>query len=147
MLIRGQLKRLKTRPRQAPQNKRKVPIWRSNLPQRTGFPKATKQPRYHRIGSKIHTNQGEDMFKGHPVPFDRQNRQPKVMARVQKELSYLLNRGFARSDILSTTPTKELGPFRLVEDSCEVPEVCCCDLRNRPRKAILSNEPLDNFQA
>ena len=51
------------------------------------------------------------MIEGRPISFNHQNKQPEVMAQVKKELTYLLNRGLARSDVPSTTTMKELGPI------------------------------------
>ena len=60
MLVKGQLKRLKRRPRQTPENERKIPIWWLYLPLRTEHLETPEHPRDHCIEGPCQSKRKHD---------------------------------------------------------------------------------------
>ena len=102
------------RPRQTPENERKVPLQRSYLPRRTQPLETAEHPRDNGISSQIHPCQ-RDVVQGCPVALQGRYRQTEFFAKEEEELGYLRDSRLAWIDTQLITPTKEPGPLGLVD--------------------------------
>ena len=114
MFVWVQLEELKRRHRQTPENEREVPDQRSYLLRWTQTLKTPEHTRYNWTSSQFHPRQGKHMAQGCPIALDCRHGQAEFLTKEKKELCYPRDRSLAGIDTMSTAPTEEPGPLRLV---------------------------------